>query len=171
MKLLISMVIAFVFLVSPASSVAAEELTAEKLSDIETLIDVTGALDLAEQLNELFAEKFSQDMKAKHPDLDPELLDALRDDIAGVIEENIPAMVALLVPLYHEHFTHTEIKGLITFYTSDVGKKVVKVTPLIARDSLLLGQRWALSLVPEIHRRFDERLRAEGVRSRVERPW
>ena len=51
-------------------------------------------------------------------------------DAAPRIEEmNRKFVKNEVVPVYDRHFTHREVKGLIRFYTSKVGKKFLSVTP------------------------------------------
>lgn len=49
-----------------------------------------------------------------------------------------------------KYFTESEIKELIAFYESSVGKKMVKNQPLILQDSMEVGQKWGISIAQEI---------------------
>jgi len=71
--------------------------------------------------------------------------------------------MALITPIYHRHFTHDEIKGLIAFYQTDLGSKTIRVMPALLQESMSAGQQWGQTLAPEIRRRVLERLKAEGV--------
>lgn len=47
------------------------------------------------------------------------------------------------IALYARHFSHDDIKGLLAFYQSDVGKKAIEVMPTLSREGAAIGERWA----------------------------
>jgi hypothetical protein len=46
---------------------------------------------------------------------------------------------SMYIELYDKYFTNDEIKGLIQFYESPVGKKAIAVLPAIAQESMKRG--------------------------------
>jgi hypothetical protein len=52
----------------------------------------------------------------------------------------------LLIPIYDRNFSHDDIKGLIQFYESPIGRKLLEATPQITRESYAAGQEWGLKL-------------------------
>jgi hypothetical protein len=67
-----------------------------------------------------------------------------------------------MVPVYAKHFTHDEIRALLTFYGSDLGRKTVAVMPMALQEGARIGQAWANELAPEIRTELEKRFRAEG---------
>lgn len=67
-------------------------------------------------------------------------------------------LVELIVPIYEAHFTDDEIKQLIAFYESPVGKKLSAETPAVSQESMMAGQKWGAAL----GRKIAEELRAKG---------
>ena len=57
-------------------------------------------------------------------------------------------LVKLIIPLYDKHLTHPEIKELIKFYETEVGKKLISVMPAITAESMQAGQQWVCSFTP-----------------------
>ena len=163
MSRIIISVIAFFLCFSQMSLISAEELGKEKRNDIEQLLAVTGALAIGQQMSDAVVIQMSEALKASRPDLPPELFDAMRDEVNGVIEENLAAFSELVIPLYHKHLTHEEIKGLLHFYKSDLGRRTIKVMPTLMQESMSLGLRWGQALGPEIQKRVIERFKLEGV--------
>ena len=62
----------------------------------------------------------------------------------------------MVIPIYERHFTHDEIEQLIAFYESPIGKKLIKVQPQIAIESMTAGQEWAKKLIERIKARLPE---------------
>jgi hypothetical protein len=69
----------------------------------------------------------------------------------------------MVVPIYAKYFDHREIKELLKFYQTDLGKKTIKVWPLILQESMLLAQDWWKSLAPVIKEKVNERFKKEGI--------
>ncbi|MDR0732081.1 MAG: DUF2059 domain-containing protein [Treponema sp.] len=63
---------------------------------------------------------------------------------------DMDGFVDLFIPVYDKYFTHDEIKGLLQFYESPVGRKLLAVTPLITQDSYGIGQTWGEKLAQDI---------------------
>ena len=69
----------------------------------------------------------------------------------------------LFYPIYHNHFTHQELKELIAFYKTPLGQKVLKELPLLTQEGMEAGSRWGTSLGPAIQERLLDRFRKEGL--------
>jgi hypothetical protein len=143
--------------------VSAEEISKEKRVDIEHLMKVTGALALGQQMSDAVVANMTQMLRESRPDIPPEMFDVLREEVNGVIDDNLPSFAELVTQLYHKHFTHEDIKGLIRFYDTALGRKTIAVMPALMQESLMLGQQWGQSLGPLIQRRVIERFKSEGV--------
>ncbi len=51
-----------------------------------------------------------------------------------------------MADLYTAEFTHDEVKELLKFYDSDLGKKMASKQLLITQKSMMLGQSWGREL-------------------------
>jgi hypothetical protein len=66
-------------------------------------------------------------------------------------------LIVLLIPIYHKHFTLEDIKQLIDFYQSPVGKKFAEKTPLITQESMQAGYDWGLQIGQKIAEKLKEK--------------
>ncbi len=64
--------------------------------------------------------------------------------------------------IYTQHFTEQELKDLLVFYKSPVGKKLVTEQPKIAEASLKFAQDWANKLSDEVVERMRAELKKKG---------
>ena len=64
-------------------------------------------------------------------------------------------LIEISIPSYDKHMTHDDIKQLLKFYNSPIGKKLIEKQPLILRDSMIVGQKWGM----ELNRRIQERIK------------
>jgi hypothetical protein len=141
----------------------ADDLTPEKKADIEKLIGLTGALSRVEQISEIMINQTTAAIRNRRPDIPPQVLDVVREEINGVVKDNLPSLLAPMEVLYHRHFTHEEVKQVIAFYETDVGRKMIREIPALLKESMALGGAWGESLGPQIDSRIRERLKAKGV--------
>lgn len=51
-----------------------------------------------------------------------------------------------LADLYMSEFTQAEIKELVAFYHTDLGKKLAEKQLILAEKSMMLGQSWGMEL-------------------------
>jgi hypothetical protein len=142
---------------------AAEELTAEKRQDIEYLLEITGATAIGKQMASHAITNLTQTIKKARPDISPKVLDMLPEEIMAVFDANAESFKDTIIPIYHRHFTADDVKGMIRFYSTDLGKKTIRVMPALIGESLTAGQQWGQSLGPVLIERVKARLKREGV--------
>lgn len=162
-KTLIIAVIIVCVLISPAAS---DNVAPALRADIEKLMQITGPPDVTRQLSNFFIRQMSQAIKASRPDLPARTYQILGEEINRVIEEQMTAkggFLDMVVPIYAKHFNHKDIKGLLEFYQTDLGKKTIKIWPLIIQESMILAQDWSKSLKPLIQKNVNSRFKKEGI--------
>jgi len=64
--------------------------------------------------------------------------------------------------LYEKHFTAEEIRDLLAFYDSPVGKKLATAYPRLVLDSMNLGEKWGRDSGEPIMKNLIVRLDAKG---------
>lgn len=52
------------------------------------------------------------------------------------------ALIDLAVPIYDKYFSDDDIKSMLAFYATPVGKKMVQVLPQLTNESMEVGQKW-----------------------------
>ena len=63
------------------------------------------------------------------------------------------------VALYDRNFTTAELRGLVAFYESPIGKRFVEVQPALTREGMAMGQEWGTRIGADVGRT----LAAEGA--------
>ena len=117
-----------------------------------------------------------------------QLLDATHaaDQVLNVMEAGLPAMrqatpdvpavfwdrfvaqarasrnelIAALVPLYARTFELSELEALVQFYKSPLGQRLIDVQPMLARESMQVGQSWGARIGAQV----GQQLEKEGIR-------
>jgi hypothetical protein len=111
-----------------------------KNDDILKLLRITGTDKLVDQTINVMIPQFKQ------------LVPGIPDVFWVRFKEKINTddLLYACIPAYNNHYTHNEIKQLIVFYESPLGKKVVEVTPLLTLETMAIGQKWGEKLGQDI---------------------
>ena len=151
-----------------AAPAAADYLTPAKRADIEKLMQIIGPPppEATKQMANLFFRQMSQAIKASRPDLPAKTYQILGEEINRVVEEQMTAkggFLDMVIPIYSRHFSHEDIKGLLKFYQTELGQKMIKTYPLIFQESMTLLQDWSKSIEPLIKKKVNQRFQKEGI--------
>ena len=67
---------------------------------------------------------------------------------------------AMIGGIWDRHFTSAELRELLAFYDTPVGRKTLEVMPALSQESMLAGQQWGQRLGMKV----GAELEAEGVK-------
>jgi uncharacterized protein len=128
---------------SPAEAAPAKtSIDPAKEADIRRLLEVTGAKAL-----------MFQRMASMEGTLRPLLVNSFppgeyRNKLIELFFEKLHSkadsqtLIALVIPVYDKYLSDEEIKGMIQFYSTPLGKKMVEVLPKLTAESTEAGQKW-----------------------------
>jgi len=108
-----------------------------KNDDIVKLLKVSGADKMSSQIFDAMTAQFKSMMP-----------NANWAEIKK--KANLDGLLYECIPIYDKYYTHDEIKQLIKFYESPLGKRLVETNPLIMNESMAIGQRWGEKLAQVI---------------------
>ena len=118
-----------------------------KQDDIRKLMKLTGSAEVGKQVMDQLFVSFKQSM----PNVPAEFWDGISKKV------DVDEMVELIVPIYAKYFSHDEIRELIKFYQSPLGKKLTKVLPDVTRESMAAGQKWGTKLAEEVMKEIQQK--------------
>ena len=144
-----------------------DELNLEKKAAIQELLQVTGATQMGQMLGNALARQMMQVLKKAKPDIDPKAFDIIQEEVESIIHEELVVKESLLTymyPIYHKYLTLEEIKGLIRFYQTPLGRKTISVMPRVTQEAMIAGQAWGQAFGPKLQQRVSDRFRKEGIK-------
>jgi len=145
-----------------------EELTPAKKVAIKQLMQVSGEAPFVEIIGNNFIRKITQTIKRAQPDIDPKVFDLVKEECKAALKEEYDIKESYqpyFYPIYHRYFTFEEIKELIIFYQTPLGRKLVAVTPKLARESIKAEKLWAQHILgPNLKQRISSRFHKEGIK-------
>ena len=91
-------------------------------------------------------------MKQQSPSVSEATWNAVMEKAKQFFSDNL---VKVYVPIYQKHLTSDDLKKIVAFYESPVGKKLGAVTPAITMEGMTAGQQLGMELVTLIQRELD----------------
>jgi hypothetical protein len=79
------------------------------------------------------------------------------DEVLKEIEPD--KFIELLIPIYDKYYSSEEIEGLIVFYQTPLGKKMVATLPQIMTESAAAGDKYGQQIATKVI----QRMQAEGT--------
>jgi hypothetical protein len=150
-----------VALVAFGPAAHSQQPSAAAMATAKELIASTGAAAVFNPLIAGVVEQakllFLQQNPALANDLN-EIANQMRTDLA-------PRFVDLtdeMARLYATHFTDQELKAILVFYQSPVGKKLLAQQPTVVDDSMRFAQDWANKLSDQVIAKMREELKKRG---------
>lgn len=167
---MLNRIILAAFVAAAAVPAHAEELTAarqaEKQADIKRLMDITSGGNMATQFADSASQQLFRAIRSSHPDFPERAQPIINRELLAIFSDKISAQGGLMdqiVPVYDKHFTHAEIRELLRFYQTPVGRKTVASMPKVLGETIQIRLRWAQALGPEVDRRVGDALKKEGL--------
>jgi hypothetical protein len=90
------------------------------------------------------------------------VLEAART-VFGPRFSDIEYLTDLYTPLYVQHYSEKELRELVAFWKSPVGKKTIELMPKMTQGSYVILQKASAEYIPEFQKVLDERMAEAGV--------
>ncbi|WP_193196871.1 DUF2059 domain-containing protein [Nostoc sp. MG11] len=120
----------------------------EKTNNIRQLLKITGSENLSRQIMLQLVDT----LKPQYPQVPQKAWDTF------LAELKPNELMNELIPVYAKYFTNEEIKQMIAFYETPLGKKTISVLPQISQESAEIGQKYGIAAA----KRALQKLEAEG---------
>lgn len=72
--------------------------------------------------------------------------EAKQAEFSKDFDGSMPALYDKLTVIYMKEYTHADVKEMIKFYESPVGKKIAEKAGIMFEQSMLAGQEWGAGL-------------------------
>ncbi len=108
----------------------------------ETLKEYFKAAGQAETFNSVIDQVIGM-YKQQMPTVDAATWDMMSKEFKG---SSMDELSVLLADVYKKHLTEKDLKEIIAFYNTPVGKKLAAETPAITNESMAVGQAWGAQI-------------------------
>lgn len=142
-------IILFVFgLLIQTNSFAQESSDYEK--ELKKMFEVSGS----DQVYKSAVAQMINQFKVGYSDIPDEFWEEMKTEMLTV---SIDDLTKKMVPIYSKYFSKSELKTLIAFYKTPIGKKLAESSPMIVQESMVVGQEWGKELGEKIVAKISER--------------
>lgn len=140
-------------LLNPATAGAADDtvpsdIPPQKEADIQKLLAMTDSLDMGQQV----VDRLLAIQQGAQSAVPQEVWDEIRAEL------DMTRIQPVIVAIWDRHFSHDDIRGLIEFYESPLGRKLVETQPAVMQESMAAGELWARQVL----QRIQEKLARKG---------
>jgi hypothetical protein len=140
----------FALACATASAQGTSAIDPAKADSIRELARITGQSNLAKQVMGQMIEQF----KTMFTDVPASVWTEM------ITSESVDELMEMTVPIYDRNFTQEDINGLLAFYRSDLGQRVLAKMPVVLQESMNAGQEWGRSM----GERMMEKLKKKGYK-------
>ncbi len=127
-------------LIAPAANGLSPATPPAKEAKIRKVLQLTGSAQLGAQVINQLLGSFKTAM--------PQVPAAFWSDVQKEIRAD--DFVNLVIPIYARHFSDSDLDGLIAFYSSPLGQRVIHELPAVTSESVVAGQEWGRKLSAQI---------------------
>lgn len=151
-KGLFSIVLCLAFLVS-ASSVSAQDAAQDKVyrEELAKMFEASGSMATIKTV----VPQMISIMRRTYSNVPDTFWTQFGDRFTAQADTRF---LDLYVPIYKKYLTLGDLKKIVAFYKSPVGKKLAEATPVMSAEAMQAGQQ----LGQEIGREIIEKLQTEG---------
>jgi len=153
--------VAVVLIALVSTAQAQHKPSASEMATANKLIKVTGATDLFDPLIPGVIEQAKTPFLQQNPALQKDL-NEIAVQLRKEYEPRFSQLTNQIATLYARRFTEPELKQILTFYESPVGKKLLQQQPQIIDNSMKFAQVWAGKLSDEVIEKMRAELKKRG---------
>ena len=158
----------------PDSSGSTHSMDPAKEAAIRKLMELTGANRLGEQLMAAGMEQFRASVLDSQPD-NPRAKQFVEAFVTGFQKHfDAKSLSETEIPIYDKYLTAEDLKGLLEYYSSPLGRRMLKVLPEIAQESqaagFSLGQKAAQQTMEDLKADYPEFVSGSNEDEKRQRP-
>ena len=133
----------------PGLAFAQAQPSAAQVQIARDVVEASGAARAFDPLIRGILQSAINSFVPQNPDLQKPIVESVQM-IAPAFEKRRSEITDILARVYVTKFTEAELKELLVFYRSTVGKKFVAEQPSILEDSFRRTQEWSTKISEEI---------------------
>ena len=139
--------IAFIACLLLVTVSAFSQSSSSKTEKIKTLMDLIGSTKQYKQTMDVMFSSLSKNSS----NLPKGFLESFAKEM------DIDGLRMEMAPIYNKHFTETDIDGMITFYQSEIGKKMINTMPVIMGELMPIIQARVQTMTERMRNSMDQK--------------
>jgi hypothetical protein len=145
----------------PLSASAQQQPSAGAMSAASEIVDVRGAMAVFEPLIPGVVEQAKNVFLQTNPMLQKDLNEAAAN-VRKTMSARTTELKSEVAKIYASRFTEQELKDLLAFYKSPLGKKMLAEETIVIENTLRMAQDWANRLSEEVIAQIRAEMKKKG---------
>ena len=146
---------------SCAGVARAQAPTPAAIAAAKDLVAVKGGTAMFEPLIPGVIESAKNSFVPTNPQLVPQL-NQVAAELRKEYDSRKSEIIDEVATIYAQHFTEQELKDLVGFYRTPLGRKLLTQEPIALDQSLKAAQAWAVRFSDEVIERFKVEMKKKG---------
>ncbi len=143
--------------------VRAAEPDPEGVKVARQLLEATHAAALGDQIMTQVIKAYSSGLTQVNPGKGKEVEEILNQILVPEFRAAMPDLMEQTARTYAGNFTVAELKQLLAFYNSEIGRKYIGKLPDLVRQQSVVGQAFAQQVVGRIREKMLKALQEKGL--------
>ena len=135
-------VVAVILLMTALQTHGVAAMDAEKRANIEALLKDTGMLANMSRIIDFLTLQIIAGLRKTNGEIPASVWDEFTGICTEEMKRSLPELEEPVIAIYDANFSADEIKQLVAFYQSPVGRKIVVQLPQLMQQSVTMGQSW-----------------------------
>jgi hypothetical protein len=135
----------------------------EALKLAKEIMEVNHASDRGDQIMTVLMKTMTTTLAATNPGKAKEVEEILNNTLLPELRNSLPDLLEQTAHTYADNFTVDDLKQILAFYRSDIGKKLVDRQPEMIRQQALIGQKYAQAVLGRIRDKMLKALQEKGL--------
>ncbi|MEI6310927.1 MAG: DUF2059 domain-containing protein [Bacteroidota bacterium] len=68
-------------------------------------------------------------------------------------------LIDMFVEIYYKYFTEEDLKEIIAFYKTPIGKKLLQNNPAIIKDAMNIGKKWGEEIAEQVIEKINKEIK------------
>jgi hypothetical protein len=133
-----------------------------KHRDIEKLVEMTGTIQNAMAVLDRMLPQMIEVIRKANPEIPQQVLDALANDGKEEFHKALPELIEPMIAIYDANYSADEVRQLLAFYQSPLGRKMIARMPEITQQSIAVGNAWGASAGERVAARIRASAKQKG---------
>ncbi|WP_428249082.1 DUF2059 domain-containing protein [Ferrovibrio sp.] len=161
--LAIALLLAFGFAAEARAQAAPATVNQETLAEARKLLVVTRMQTHMDMMMSHMMTMLTDLLSKANPGKQEEVRKAVTELFLPEMRAALPGLLDEIAKLYTLHFSADELRQVVAFYESPVGRKAIDTMPAITQQSMAMGQAWGQQVAQRAIEKHAETLRQRGI--------
>jgi len=135
-------VVALIVMIAVMQIQGVAAMDPEKRANIEALLKDTGMVTNMNRLIDLLTPQIIGNLKKSNREINDRMWSEFTNICTEEMQRSLPELEEPIIAIYDANFSADEIKQLVAFYQSPVGRKIAVQLPQLMQQSIAMGQSW-----------------------------